>query len=300
MRWIHAVAAAVAATGMVSSVAKATLTVSVVPLPITAAAKAADSPNLDNARSYDLRVTQTAERWNVTTMQLNLPATDSSGHPFTGSFYQSPGATISHGGHIQQTTFNSNTPQYYDTAVNVTMNDSNRTDVLGDSDYPAAGSGTTAVQNSTHLSIAWGDHNGDTNTTATTGGSFSIGHITVTGNVGAYFQGYVAGNVNLNQKQSFTAYLPMLGDANTDGSIDINDLAAVRNNFGSPGGPGDANADGSIDINDLAAVRNNFGNALTNPGAPPPGQALGSLVPEPSMVGLMLGIAGIFSRRRRA
>ena len=72
MRWIHAVAAAVAATGLVTSVAKATLTVSLVPVPITAAAKSADSPNLDNARTYDLKVTQTGEKWNVGGLQTTL------------------------------------------------------------------------------------------------------------------------------------------------------------------------------------------------------------------------------------
>src|SRR5256885_1763701 len=100
MRWIHAVAAAVAATGLATSVAKATLTVSLVPIPITAAAKTAD-PNLNDARAFDMKVTQTGEKWNVTTMQGSLGATGN----LSGSFYQSPAPLISHGAHVFQTSF---------------------------------------------------------------------------------------------------------------------------------------------------------------------------------------------------
>src|SRR4051812_8938059 len=114
MRWIHAVAAAVAATGLATSVAKATLTVSLVQIPITSQAVAADS-NLTGARAFDLRVTQTGERWNVTTMQFAL----GSGGGLSGSLYQSPGALISHGAHVFQPSFNNTTPQFYDTSWNV-------------------------------------------------------------------------------------------------------------------------------------------------------------------------------------
>jgi len=292
MRWIHAVAAAVAATGLATSVAKATLTVSLVPIPITAAAKTAD-PTLSNARAFDLRVTQTGERWNVTTMQLNLA---NSGN-LSGSFYQSPAPLISHNGHVLQTSFNNTTPQFYDTSVNVSMNDSARTIVLGDSDFPAnSATGTLATQTATKLSIAYGDVAGDSNTTATTGGSFSIGHITVLGNTGSYFSGYVAGNVNLNQKQAFTnVYLPILGDTDGDGLVGFTDFVNVKNNFNGTG-PGDTNGDGAIDFNDFVNVKNNFNNSLT----PPPGAALGSLVPEPaSLATLALAGAFGFTRRRR-
>jgi len=293
MRWIHAVAAAVAATGLATSVAKATLTVSLVPIPITPQAAAADPTlNSSTARAFDLRVTQTGERWNVTTMQLTLASTGG----LSGSFYQSPAPLISHGAHVFQTSFNNTTPQFYDTSWNVSMNDSARTDILGDSDYPAAGSGTTAVQTSTNVSVAWGDHNGDTNNTATTGGSFSIGRITVLGNTGSYFSGYVAGNVNLNQKQTFTnLYLPILGDTDNNGVVDLGDLNNVRNNFGG-GGLGDTNGDGVIDLGDLNNLRNNFGNSL----APPPGSALGALVPEPTSLAVLGLLGGAFGLRRRS
>jgi len=293
MRWSTGLRSlAVAAVALVASAASATLTVSVVRLPITAQAKAAD-PNLSNARSYDLRVTQTGERWNVTTMQFALGATGN----LSGTLYQSPGALVSHGAHVLQPSFNNTTPQFYDTSWNVSMNDSARTDILGDSDFPAAGSGTTAVQSSTNVSVAWGDHNGDTNTTATTGGSFSIGHITIKGNTGAYLNGYVAGNVNLNQKQIFTnVYIPILGDINADGVVNQTDLNVVTQNFLSTTAPqADFNDDGVTNQTDLNAITQDFLNNL----APPPGSALGSLVPEPTSMAVLMGASLMLVKRRR-
>ena len=114
MRWIQAVAAAVAATGLVTSVAKATLTVSLVQIPITSQAVAADS-NLTGARAFNLMVTQTGEKWNVGVLQTTLGSTGG----LSGTFYQSPGALVSHNGHVLQTSFNNTTPQFYDTSVNV-------------------------------------------------------------------------------------------------------------------------------------------------------------------------------------
>jgi hypothetical protein len=51
------------------------------------------------------------------------------------------------------------------------------------------------------------------------------------------------------------------GDANGDGRVDLEDLNAVRNNFGATGEDvaGDTNGDGRVDLEDLNAVRNNFG-----------------------------------------
>lgn len=52
------------------------------------------------------------------------------------------------------------------------------------------------------------------------------------------------------------------GDTNRDGVVNIQDLNAVRNDFGVTGYGtlGDENRDGSVDIHDLNAVRNHFGN----------------------------------------
>lgn len=83
------------------------------------------------------------------------------------------------------------------------------------------------------------------------------------------------------------------GDTDEDGDVDLNDLNAVRNHFGtvnrdlSPA-PGDAYPyDSDVDLNDLNAVRNNFGAGAAN------------LVPEPSTLALLaLGAAGFVVRRR--
>ena len=80
------------------------------------------------------------------------------------------------------------------------------------------------------MNIAWGDKQGDLNTTATDGSSFRTARITVVGNTGAYFSGYTAGNVNLNNAQTFTnVYLPILGDTDGDGFVDLNDLECGGN-----------------------------------------------------------------------
>lgn len=285
-------ALAVVAAMFMMSTAKATLTVSLVRVPITQAAKTAD-PNLVGARSYDLMVTQTGEKWNVTTMQLNL---GTSGN-LSGSFYQSAGALVSHGGHIFQQGFNNTTPQFYDTSFNTTMNDSNRTTILGDSDYPVSNAtGTVAIQNGTQLSVAWGDPQlVGANTTGD--GSFSIGRITVKGNTGGYLNGYVAGNINLNQKQAFTnVYLPILGDINGDGVVNQTDLNVVTQNFLSTTAPqADFNDDGVVNQTDLNAITQDFLNNLS----PPPGAALGSLVPEPGCITALLSVGLLVVRRRQ-
>lgn len=76
----------------------------------------------------------------------------------------------------------------------------------------------------------------------------------------------------------------MNGDATDDGVIDVNDLNAVRNNFGSGDGsdqtgiPGDSVPyDGFVDIDDLNVVRNNFG-AGTSAVPEPTGRSLAAIV----------------------
>jgi hypothetical protein len=86
------------------------------------------------------------------------------------------------------------------------------------------------------------------------------------------------------------------GDTNGDGKVDLEDLNAVRNNFGNSGQagstPGDAYPfNGIVDLEDLNAVRNNFGAAAS------------SSVPEPSTWALF-SVAGaalaMVARRRRS
>lgn len=67
------------------------------------------------------------------------------------------------------------------------------------------------------------------------------------------------------------------GDTDNDGDVDLDDLNAVRNNFGTTGTPGSTAGDaypfdGEVNLDDLNAVRNNFGatagaNAVPEPGS---------------------------------
>lgn len=85
------------------------------------------------------------------------------------------------------------------------------------------------------------------------------------------------------------------GDTDGDGDVDLDDLNAVRNNFGGAGQPGSTPGDafpfdGVVDLDDLNGVRNNFGTV----GA--------SAVPEPAswaMLSLAGFVAAAFARRRK-
>jgi hypothetical protein len=84
--------------------------------------------------------------------------------------------------------------------------------------------------------------------------------------------------------------VPVTGDTDGDGDVDLTDLNNVRNNFGGTTG-GDTNGDGLVDLVDLNNVRNNFG------------ATAGSAVPEPASAGLALvltAIGGYFLRRRKS
>src|SRR6476661_6399459 len=74
MRLVHALGAAVAATALVSSVAKATVTMSLVPINVNStAANTINGGTGASVRTYQLKVTQTAgEKWDVGSMKLTL------------------------------------------------------------------------------------------------------------------------------------------------------------------------------------------------------------------------------------
>jgi len=82
----------------------------------------------------------------------------------------------------------------------------------------------------------------------------------------------------------------VLGDTDGDGTVGLDDLNNVRNQFGSTG-LGDTDGDGLVLLDDLNNVRNNFGASVVVPA----GAAGRFAVPEPG--GLILavsGVAGIF------
>ena len=82
MRGILAVGAAVAATALVGQVARATLSISLVPVVISSQARTADS-TLNNARTFDVDVTQTGEQFAVADLQFSLV----NANGLTGTFY---------------------------------------------------------------------------------------------------------------------------------------------------------------------------------------------------------------------
>ncbi len=98
-----------------------------------------------------------------------------------------------------------------------------------------------------------------------------------------------------------TGVAVMPGDANRDGSVDINDLTIVLTNFGQTGmgwsqGTMDGDPTGTVDINDLTLVLTNFGQTAGS------SAASRAAVPEPSALVLIgLGVVSLVActwRRR--
>ncbi len=90
------------------------------------------------------------------------------------------------------------------------------------------------------------------------------------------------------------AYLPLPGDANHDGKVDVNDLTIVLTNFGKSSGmswsTGDFNGDGKVDVNDLTIVLAHYGQSI---GA---SAAATAAVPEPSCLVLVgIAVAGLLA-----
>jgi autotransporter-associated beta strand protein len=92
----------------------------------------------------------------------------------------------------------------------------------------------------------------------------------------------------------------LAGDANLDGVVNALDFNAIATNFGQGANlwrQGDFNYDGNVDASDFTAMSQNFGQTLASA---PLTTSLGSVVPEPaSLALLMLGAGAVGCRRRR-
>lgn len=115
--------------------------------------------------------------------------------------------------------------------------------------------------------------------------------------------GYIAMD-NLELVAPSLTRLP--GDVNSDGRVDMADLALVMTNFGlsseATWQSGDFNGDGSVSMADVMLLRSNLG-ATGGPGSGDPSNPTGggpSTVPEPqSFVLAMIGAGALWTIRRR-
>ena len=91
------------------------------------------------------------------------------------------------------------------------------------------------------------------------------------------------------------------GDANLDGTVNLQDFNRLAANFGSTNGfwhQGDFNYDGQVNLQDFNRLAANFGQSAAGPTVTPDDwAALAAAVPEPSCA--LLALAPLFVARRR-
>jgi fibronectin-binding autotransporter adhesin len=124
--------------------------------------------------------------------------------------------------------------------------------------------------------------------------------------------GYIDDTTN----QKLTVAYTLAGDANLDGTVNGLDFNALANGYGtSPASntwtQGDYDYSGAVDSGDFALLAENYGQTIGGlnaalpdaalPASGLPASALGSVVPEPASVGMLLTCGlGLIKRRRRA
>jgi len=85
----------------------------------------------------------------------------------------------------------------------------------------------------------------------------------------------------------------LLGDANLDGTVNLDDFTALAASFGGPGGwiNGDFNYASGVNLDDFTALAANFGQSVA-------GDAPRGAVPEPTSAVLLVAAAALMHRRR--
>jgi hypothetical protein len=98
--------------------------------------------------------------------------------------------------------------------------------------------------------------------------------------------------------------LTRLGDANLDGTVNLQDFNRLAGNFGTGTrwDQGDFNYDGTVNLADFNRLAANFGLSAAGPTVTPDDWArLGAAVPEPGSLGAVaIGAVALLRRRRRA
>ena len=140
-------------------------------------------------------------------------------------------------------------------------------------------------------------HNSQLFTSATTGGN-SIGYVA---NTSAQLASYGGQTFPPGDFSQIIYKFTYGGDANLDGVVNALDFNALATNFGVSNNTfwtaGDFSYDGVVNTLDFTILATNFGRGTLSPlGAP---LALGTAVPEPAAVGLLMASMMLFKRRRR-
>jgi hypothetical protein len=116
---------------------------------------------------------------------------------------------------------------------------------------------------------------------------------------------------------ALVARYTLYGDSNLDGTVDFNDLVKLAQNYNTIFPPstegwwhnGDYTYDGMVDFNDLVRLAQNYNTSLPTGAGAVPGAPAGfegelaramSIVPEPSVLGIVLVGLGLGWRGRRS
>jgi hypothetical protein len=140
-------------------------------------------------------------------------------------------------------------------------------------------------------------HDGTLFTSATAGGN-AIGYVA---NTEAHLASYSGQTFPTNDFSQILFKFTYAGDANLDSVVNALDFNRLASNYGVGTNnfwtQADFNYDGMVNSLDFSILATNFNRGTLSPLAAQP--ALGSLIPEPSMLGVAMGMMGLQFRARR-